>query len=98
MLTMRFADDGRKVEAYFALLGIACSYTFIASCCVVFGAATAAGSGIPEIKTFLNGVQLREILRLRTLVCKTTGLLFSVSGGEFVERMTLLQRLFRVLC
>jgi len=39
------------------------------------------GSGIPEIKCFLNGIDLPHILRLKTLVCKVLGLTFSVAAG-----------------
>lgn len=42
----------------------------------------AAGSGIPEIKSYLNGVKIPGIVRLRTFLCKTTGVLFSVAGGK----------------
>lgn len=42
----------------------------------------AAGSGIPEIKCYLNGVKVPGVVRLRTLVCKALGVLFSVAGGK----------------
>lgn len=42
----------------------------------------AAGSGIPEIKCYLNGVKVPGVVRLRTVVCKATGVLFSVAGGK----------------
>lgn len=42
----------------------------------------AAGSGIPEIKCYLNGVKVPGIVRLRTLLCKAFGVLFSVAGGK----------------
>lgn len=42
----------------------------------------AAGSGIPEIKCYLNGVKIRNVVRFRTLLAKAIGVLFSVSGGE----------------
>lgn len=42
----------------------------------------AAGSGIPEIKCYLNGVKVPGIVRLRTLLCKVFGVLFSVAGGK----------------
>lgn len=42
----------------------------------------AAGSGIPEIKCYLNGVKVPGIVRLRTLLCKVFGVLFGVAGGE----------------
>ena len=41
----------------------------------------AAGSGIPEIKCFLNGVKVPHVTRLFTLVAKAIGVLFSVAGG-----------------
>ncbi|OBS75495.1 hypothetical protein A6R68_14022 [Neotoma lepida] len=46
----------------------------------------AAGSGIPEIKCYLNGVKVPGIVRLRTLLCKVFGVLFSVAGGLFVGK------------
>lgn len=42
----------------------------------------AAGSGIPEIKSYLNGVRIPGIVRLRTFLCKVTGVVFSVAGGD----------------
>lgn len=42
----------------------------------------AAGSGIPEIKCYLNGVKVPGIVRLRTLLCKVFGVLFAVAGGK----------------
>ncbi|MGH0146180.1 UNVERIFIED_CONTAM: hypothetical protein FKN15_041070 [Acipenser sinensis] len=46
----------------------------------------AAGSGIPEIKCYLNGVKIPGIVRLRTFVCKAVGVLFTVAGGLFVGK------------
>eukprot|EP00581_Thalassiosira_minuscula_P007032 CAMPEP_0183708364 /NCGR_PEP_ID=MMETSP0737-20130205/4706_1 /TAXON_ID=385413 /ORGANISM="Thalassiosira miniscula, Strain CCMP1093" /LENGTH=916 /DNA_ID=CAMNT_0025936231 /DNA_START=311 /DNA_END=3061 /DNA_ORIENTATION=+ len=39
------------------------------------------GSGIPEVKCFLNGIDLPRIVRLKTLVCKVVGVTFSVAAG-----------------
>ena len=41
----------------------------------------AAGSGIPEIKCFLNGVKIPRLLEWKTLACKLCGLAFSVASG-----------------
>lgn len=41
----------------------------------------AAGSGIPEIKAFLNGIALRRLVRIRVLIAKVIGVCFSVSSG-----------------
>ena len=42
----------------------------------------AAGSGIPEIKCYLNGISIPRVVRLRTLISKAVGVLFSVAGGN----------------
>lgn len=42
----------------------------------------AAGSGIPEIKCYLNGVKVPRVTRVTTLVSKAVGVLFAVAGGN----------------
>lgn len=39
------------------------------------------GSGIPEIKCFLNGIDLPRVVRVKTLLCKVVGVTFSVAAG-----------------
>lgn len=46
--------------------------TLFASVITAFVAPAAAGSGIPEVKAYLNGVDAPEIFSLRTLVVKVT--------------------------
>jgi|AntRauTorckE5430_2_1112549.scaffolds.fasta_scaffold239331_1 H+/Cl- antiporter ClcA len=41
----------------------------------------AAGSGVPEMKTYLNGVAIPRLVRAKTLLCKAVGVTLSVSGG-----------------
>ena len=41
----------------------------------------AGGSGIPEVKCFLNGIDLPRINRLKTGICKVLGVICSVSAG-----------------
>ena len=41
----------------------------------------AGGSGIPEIKCFLNGLNIPRLLAIKTLICKMVGIVFSVSAG-----------------
>lgn len=40
-----------------------------------------AGSGIPEVKCYLNGIDLPRVTELKTLVCKVLGVVCSVSAG-----------------
>jgi H+/Cl- antiporter ClcA len=37
--------------------------------------------GIPEVKCFLNGLNIPRLVRLNTLLWKTIGIVFSVSAG-----------------
>uniref|UniRef100_A0A8C0K7S2 Chloride channel protein n=1 Tax=Canis lupus dingo TaxID=286419 RepID=A0A8C0K7S2_CANLU len=67
------------------LLGFNLTFVFLASLLVLIEP-VAAGSGIPEIKCYLNGVKVPGIVRLRTLLCKVFGVLFSVAGGLFVGK------------
>ncbi len=41
----------------------------------------AAGSGIPEVKCFLNGIDLPKVVSLKTLLAKVGGVIFTVAGG-----------------
>ena len=41
----------------------------------------ASGSGIPEVKCYLNGIDLPRVVRLKTMVCKVVGVTFSVAAG-----------------
>ena len=71
------------------ILHMGTSFLFLAlfnMCCVsvawfmVFVAPQAAGSGIPEVKCFLNGLNV-NVLEFKTLVAKVLGVIFTVSGG-----------------
>ena len=53
----------------------------IASGLVSFFCPMAAGSGIPEIKCVLNGVRMKKVTRMWTLICKAFGVTLSVAGG-----------------
>lgn len=53
----------------------------IAAVLVIFISPVAAGSGIPQIKCFLNGVRIPNVVRLKTLIAKVIGVACSVGGG-----------------
>uniref|UniRef100_A0A8D0AM74 Chloride channel protein n=1 Tax=Sander lucioperca TaxID=283035 RepID=A0A8D0AM74_SANLU len=79
------SDKGCLPLSLLELLAFNMTFVFIASVLVLIEP-VAAGSGIPEIKSYLNGVKIPGIVRLRTFLCKAAGVLFSVAGGLFVGK------------
>ncbi|XP_057769106.1 putative chloride channel-like protein CLC-g isoform X2 [Salvia miltiorrhiza] len=55
--------------------------TLFASLITAFVAPEAAGSGIPEVKAYLNGVDAPAIFSLRTLIVKIVGSICAVSSS-----------------
>lgn len=62
-------------------LGMATAFIATAAYLVKRYAPYAAGSGVPEIKTVLSGVELKGYLSLWAMVVKVVGLGFAVSSG-----------------
>lgn len=60
--------------------------TLIASTVTAYIAPAAAGSGIPEVKAYLNGVDAPGIFTLRTFVVKIVGSISAVSGSLLVGK------------
>jgi chloride channel 7 len=58
-----------------------CCLVGFAACLVVYFAPASAGSGIPQIKCFLNGIQIPGVVRLKTLISKVIGVACAVGGG-----------------
>ncbi|KAJ8979965.1 hypothetical protein NQ317_013713 [Molorchus minor] len=53
----------------------------IGSILVAYLEPIAAGSGIPQVKCYLNGVKIPRVVRIRTLFVKSVGVICSVVGG-----------------
>ena len=87
---MQYIPMSNDAGPFFAVMAayVALSVTFvaIAAALVVFIEPVAGGSGIPEVKTYLQGVKVPRLLRTTTLLCKTVGVLFSVGGGLVVGK------------
>ena len=76
-------DDSNGGSGWNAFLAFVLYQTIFGAlaCLFVWIEPVAAGSGIPEVKCFLNGIDLPRIVRVKTLVCKVVGVLFSVAAG-----------------
>ncbi|XP_036407381.1 H(+)/Cl(-) exchange transporter 7-like [Megalops cyprinoides] len=61
-------------------------FVMVGSVIVAFFEPIAAGSGIPQIKCYLNGVKIPRVVRLKTLVVKVCGVICSVVGGLAVGK------------
>ncbi|CAE6941230.1 Clcn7 [Symbiodinium natans] len=66
---------------YGALMMFSLCCSAVAGVLVCFVEVLAAGSGIPEIKCYLNGIHLPKLVTGRTLFAKAVGIVFSVSAG-----------------
>ena len=60
----------------------------VAILCMFFFQPVAAGSGIPQIKCFLNGIKIPHVVRLKTLFCKVIGVIMSVAGGLTIGKVS----------
>lgn len=78
-----FASDGFQDSILtgflrFAVVNFLCS--LVAACLVVYISPPAAGSGIPDVKAWLNGSYIPTLFSAKTLIVKLIGIVFSVSG------------------
>jgi len=71
---------GPGISAFWAFCLFQTLYAAIASI-FVWIEPLSGGSGIPEIKCYLNGIDIPRIVRVKTLFCKVIGVTFSVAAG-----------------
>lgn len=84
-LTRRELSPGKSPKEAFQLayaFDVGC--VFIATTLTSFVEPRSAGSGIAEVKAYLNGSRYVHILNLRTLVCKLVGIVLTVASGMLV--------------
>ena len=75
-----FLAQGKVFQAGFWFVLEQAVFAIIASLCV-WAVPVSAGSGIPEVKCFLNGIDLPHVGELKTLLAKVVGVIGSVSAG-----------------
>lgn len=65
---------------------------------IEFISPNAAGSGIPEMKCILSGIEIDRFLNFRTLVAKIAGLLFAFAGGLSIGKEGPFVHISAILC
>ncbi|KAH9056090.1 hypothetical protein Ae201684P_021828 [Aphanomyces euteiches] len=75
--------DGGGLPGSSLLFLLASNALFAGASCALttYWAPSSAGSGIPEIKSTLNGVHVKSWMSVETLVAKIAGVILSISGG-----------------
>ncbi|XP_051146755.1 chloride channel protein CLC-c [Andrographis paniculata] len=86
LLTSNLMLDKKYFQAFAAFAGINAILAISAASLCAFIAPAAAGSGIPEVKAYLNGIDAHSILAPSTLFVKIFGSVFGVSAGFVVGK------------
>ncbi|KAL8569547.1 hypothetical protein ACOMHN_002093 [Nucella lapillus] len=82
----RCVDDNCMYLPMVVWLGFNACFVLVAAVLVAFVEPCAAGSGIPQIKCYLNGVKVPNVVRIKTLVSKVIGVIGAVVGGLAVGK------------
>lgn len=80
-LVAREKNNEAPSGSAFAFLVLSNSLFALLAFLAVFMEPLAAGSGIPEIKCFLNGIDIPRVVDVNTLVYKALGIIFACSAG-----------------
>ncbi|OXB74494.1 UNVERIFIED_CONTAM: hypothetical protein H355_001876 [Colinus virginianus] len=83
----KFTEKGGLSFSLLLWATLNASVVMVGSVIVAFIEPVAAGSGIPQIKCYLNGVKIPHVVRLKTLVIKVCGVILSVVGGLAVGKV-----------
>lgn len=73
-------EENKIAHAFVKFYFFQICFAMIAGICVWIEPVS-GGSGIPEVKCYLNGIDLPNVLDIRTLFCKVIGVTASVSAG-----------------
>jgi chloride channel 7 len=76
----------RFLLAFLVYAGANAILVMLAAMLCVYVGPSAAGSGIPEVKAYLNGVDTPNVFSLNTLFVKVIGSIGSVAGGLMVGK------------
>ncbi|CAL0328677.1 unnamed protein product [Lupinus luteus] len=86
LMTASLMTKNKYYEAFLLYAGLNMGLAAAAAALCAFIAPAAAGSGIPEVKAYLNGVDAHSILAPSTLFVKIFGSILGVSAGFVVGK------------
>eukprot|EP00249_Psilotum_nudum_P011129 c22979_g1_i1 orf=744-3236(-) len=84
--TSHFMEMNRTATAFAIFGGSNLLLVLFAAVLCAYFSPSAAGSGIPEAKAYLNGIDAPNILAPKTLVVKILGSIGAVAGGLYVGK------------
>ncbi|XP_042006505.1 chloride channel protein CLC-c-like [Salvia splendens] len=86
VITGNLMSNNKYLPAFVAFGGINVVLAICAGALCAYVAPAAAGSGIPEVKAYLNGIDAHSILAPSTLFVKILGSILAVSAGLVVGK------------
>ncbi|XP_014260411.1 H(+)/Cl(-) exchange transporter 7 [Cimex lectularius] len=66
---------------FFIWVGMNVGLVFVGAVLVAYIEPVAGGSGIPQVKCYLNGIKMPRLVRIKTLIVKVIGVISTVVGG-----------------
>ncbi|PRP79813.1 hypothetical protein PROFUN_12485 [Planoprotostelium fungivorum] len=85
-VTTIHACDGCIAKPFFIILAFNVVFVLVSAFMVIFWEPAAGGSGIPQIKGYLNGIRVPNIVRAKTFLVKVVGVVLAISGGLIVGK------------
>ncbi|KAJ1526636.1 hypothetical protein ONE63_008221 [Megalurothrips usitatus] len=82
----RCVEDNCLYIPYLMWVAFNVAFVLVSSLLVTYVEPIAAGSGIPQVKCYLNGVKIPRVVRIKTLLVKVVGVICSVVGGLAVGK------------
>ena len=79
-------DIQYAVSAFLAFAIVCVTFAFLAGCLVLYVSPLAEGSGISDVKSYLNGVHIKGLFSVPALVAKALGCCFSIGSGLVAGR------------
>ncbi|KAM9979476.1 hypothetical protein ACTFIY_008714 [Dictyostelium cf. discoideum] len=77
----KYLEDERKFIAFLVYYSINILFGVSASLVIIPVGQIASGSGIPEVKGYLNGIRIPQSMNVKTLVGKLVSLILAYSSG-----------------